>query len=159
MKKVKEKNPTQEVDIHASFRASGVRVTEEAIKVWEKLQLDLKYWQRELRLDDMDIELRWLAWDEHPNDAGRFDDFYNVHAFSIGVRPPHQLLSIPNYREFNCDYEVILVHELLHARNSRWYCNDEILEILEEEPLHRFFEESIDVIAEALVRARRGITR
>ncbi len=157
---VKRKEATPPImDVHSDFRKSQSRIAEDAIRIWEKLQLDLKYWQRQLRLDDVDIEMRWLQWDEFPESAARFEDNSSVHMFVIAFRPPHQLYSMPNIASFNCDYEVILVHELLHARNSRWYCNDAVLEILEDGLGNRMLEESIDCIAEALVRARRGITR
>lgn len=130
----------------------------EANAIWIKLQLDLKYWQRQLRLDDVDIELRWLQWDEHPDKVGYFDDASAAQLFEIGLRHPYQKQTMPCVREFNGDYEVILVHELLHARYSRWY-SGEVVEILSEGVSNELFEVSIDAIAEALVRARRGITR
>jgi hypothetical protein len=126
-------------------------------QIMEQLQADLKHWQRELRLDDVDIEIRWLNRDERHEKLGYFDDLSLAQLYSIGIRhPEHRTMA--GLRHFNADYEVILVHELIHARNSRWYTT-EIAEIIEEELANSLYEVSLDAIAEALVRARRGITR
>jgi hypothetical protein len=127
-------------------------------RIMEQLHLDLTHWQRELRLDDIDIELRWMQWDEYPGKVGYWIDYSNSQLIEISFRQPIHKRSMDGVREFNSSYEVILVHELIHARNSRWY-SGEVMEILGEGVSNELYEISVDAIAEALVRARRGMNR
>jgi hypothetical protein len=66
--------------------------------------------------------------------------------------------------QFGEDYECILVHELIHVLNFTWDGNSKIASYLipdedNNEVLGQLYEASINALAEALVRARRGITR
>ena len=125
--------------------------------VMKKLSDDLKYWQRELRIDDIDVELSWLEWDQYPDLVARYEDRSSIHLFEIAFRRPAHLQTMA-IRQFNGDYEVALVHELVHCRNRHWFTL-EIADILGEGVLNELYEVSVDATAEALVRARRGIIR
>jgi hypothetical protein len=126
-------------------------------QIMEKLQADLKHWQRELRIEDIDIELRWLAKEEIPDKFAANWVYAQTHFATLAFQLPQNR----NYlilRPFNSDYEVVLVHELLHVRDSDWR-STEIQELLADEVTAELYEIAIDAVAEALVRARRGIIR
>jgi hypothetical protein len=129
-------------------------------QIMEQLQADLKHWQRELRLEDFDIEIRWMARGEEPEKLGRFYDYSLSQLFIIAIEHPDRRAMMDHIRPLNGDYEVVLVHELLHARDVRWRGHLDIQGLLnEQETLNELYEISLDAVAEALVRARRGITR
>lgn len=125
-------------------------------EVMYKLRLDLGYWQRQLRLDDKEFQIRWLSKGEEDGARGACEEYTYAHRFVILVQHPDD---IDRECEFNSDYEVVLVHELLHARQEAWICSkiDRIFKTHEVQ--HQIYEVSHDAIAEALVRARRGIQR
>lgn len=158
MKEPIAKDSVQSEDIHAEKHKYVVRLIEDEVEAWKKLQLDLKYWKMQLRLDDVDIDMRWMEWHEYPERLAQFDDLSLVHLFIVAFRKPHHKCSMATGTGFNSDYEVCLVHELLHIRNHRWYC-EEVKDILDEGVNNSLYEVSLDATAEALVRARRGITR
>jgi hypothetical protein len=124
----------------------------------KQLHDDLAYWKRQLRLDDLDITLRWMAQHERDGDVGVHYPEPLCHRHVIAVRHPDHLSTFEK-KEFSADYEVILVHEVLHCRENRWKETQEMREALENELVQHNYEISLDAIAEALVRARRGITR
>jgi recombinational DNA repair protein RecR len=129
-------------------------------QIMEQLHADLKHWQRELRLEDFDIEIRWMARGEEHEKLGKCYDYSLSQLFIIAVEHPDRRAMMENVRPFNGDFEVILVHELLHSRDIRWRGFSEIQSLLNEnETLNELYEISLDAVAEALVRARRRITR
>jgi hypothetical protein len=127
--------------------------------VMEKLNSDLSHWKRELRLDGLDIVLRWLAKEDEDEDViGCMDSASGSLYFVICLRHPEHLTDRQKDREFNSDTEVTLVHELLHVRDDGWNTK-KFQKLVEEDAFYQAHEVSIDAVAEALVRARRGIQR
>ena len=132
----------------------------------EEKMMDLKqhliYWQRQLRLDDVDIKLRWRIPEEEEdkNDSlGCIDTDDMRHEVSISLLHPSIPSPYAGFYVYLLDTEITLVHELLHLCFSGWV-NDKKTDIfLEHTLVHAHYERSIEAIAEALVRARRGITR
>jgi len=136
-------------------------------QIMEKLQADLKYWTRQLRMEDLDIELDWIEDSEHEEcgvQYGLTREIRGAHLFQVYVVHPTRRTE-EDAKWFSYDNEVILVHELLHVKNFNWEYNSALCPYLlnpekkENEILSELYEESLDVFAEALVRARRGITR
>jgi hypothetical protein len=126
-------------------------------QIMQKLHFDLNYWQRELRIENIDIELRWLSKEEAPDKFALSWPYLELHYAVLAFQLPQNCLCMI-HRSFNSDYEVVLVHELLHVRDSNWR-SSEIRELLDEEVTLELYEISIDAVAEALVRARRGMKR
>jgi len=116
------------------------------------------YWQRELRLDHLDIEVELMPRDED-----------GVLALSL-IAPLHhrQRLRIrhPENRkpselhDMRQDLETAIVHELLHTKEIPWRDHPSVQKVMDEDNwLKHLHEDSVDAIAEALVRARRGKRR
>lgn len=131
----------------------------------EKLHIYLKYWQRELRLDGVEISVRWLSFEECSGEGGigsstvgAFFSFTSSHRFEIGIAPD-SLRDFDSIGIFNTDDEVILVHELLHIVDCRWSENSDVEEVFQNEVTKYHHEIALDTVAEALVRSRRGIKR
>ena len=124
----------------------------------ERLKSDLAYWQRQLRLDHMDIKIRWFAEDEDNGDIGKMYPGDFAYQITLAIRDPSDLPK-RNMKSFAHDPEVTLLHELLHVAAMPWANNKKVEEIMEDEVIQRHFEISLDATAEALVRARRGIIR
>lgn len=117
----------------------------------------LSYWKRQLRLDHWDIEMRYAAVDEIRSMGNSFAARY--HRAQILLRSPQDRCPDDESR-FRLDYEVIIVHELLHILESVWRDNPKVEEVLDkDEWIKRLHEDTLDATAEALVRARRGIQR
>ena len=134
--------------------SAGTKTPEQ---IMEKLHSDLKHWQRELRIENIDIEMRWLYKEEAPDKFALNWVYPELHYALLAFQLPQNRLCLI-CRSFNSDYEVVLVHELLHVRDSNWR-SSEIRELLDEEVTLELYEISIDAVAEALVRARRGMKR
>jgi len=126
-----------------------------------KLHADLAYWQRQLRLDDIDIQLRWLdKEEEEPDVDGQMDGALTNNKCLISIRNPEHRPILQKWQErFGEDYEVTLVHELLHVRDENWRCVEKMWKLQKDDTLNSLYERDIDAVAEALVRARRGIQR
>ena len=117
----------------------------------------LNFWQRELRLDHWDIECRFANVDEIQGHGQSCAARY--HRAQILLRPEADRCPDDNAR-FRLNYEVIIVHELIHIKESQWRDNPIVEAVLDkDEWIRRQHEDSLDAIAEALVRARRGIVR
>ena len=124
-----------------------------------KLNADLAYWQRQLRLDNMDIKLRWMVDREDEDALAKNFPQNNNHNALIALRNPND---IPKMwlKDFSSDMEVNLVHELLHIRDYGWAHSNHFDHLFtNDDTLQRHHEMSIDAVAEALVRARRGMMR
>jgi hypothetical protein len=126
----------------------------------KQLHSDLIYWQRELRLDGVEIELRWLEFEDVKDEkvVGKFFSFSPSHRFEIGIAPD-LMRELNGIGIFNTDNEVILIHELLHIVDCRWMENNESEEVFRNEAIKYHHEIALDSVAEALVRARRGMKR
>jgi hypothetical protein len=136
-----------------------VAQSQTAQEIMDGLKSDLAYWQRQLRLDNLDISLRFSI-PKDANEDGNYDlGFVEVgcgyiNYYDIALIPPDKR----EYTTFNTDYEVILVHELLHVRDVEWMESGRVFKD-KKGMLRRTYEWAIDCTAEALVRARRGVTR
>jgi len=116
------------------------------------------YWQRELRLDHFDIDVELMPRDE--------DDTLAVsliaplhHRQRLRIRHPENRKP-SELRDMRQDLETAIVHELLHTKEIPWRDHPSVQKVLDEDTwLKHLHEDSIDAIAEALVRARRGERR
>jgi hypothetical protein len=126
-------------------------------EIMQKLRSDLSYWQRQLRLDNLDITLEWSESGAEDGAAG-FVDIRQGYISYYGINMIHPSDKMEE-DHFNTDYEVILVHELLHVRDAEWEGDKRLAAKEKDHLLHRNYEWAIDCTAEALVRARRGMTR
>lgn len=124
---------------------------------WGQLQEYLAFWKRELRLDHWDIEMRYAAVDEITSMGNSCAARY--HRAQILLRSPQDRCPDDESR-FRLDYEVIVVHELIHILESVWRDNPKVEEVLDkDEWIRRLHENTLDATAEALVRVRRGMVR
>ena len=119
----------------------------------------LAYWQRELRLDHIDFEIMLGNTGEMDDKLGNCKVAPSRHRQKIILR--HPLDRSERDREiFRHDLEVVVVHELLHTKEFPWRDHTKVSEVLDkDEWLSSLHEDSLDAVAEALVRARRGIRR
>ena len=115
----------------------------------EQAQEYLSYWQPQLRLDHVDIEIYIMRPEEREHsilaDCRQSPPY---HTQKIKIRNPSDRTERDG-EYFRRDLEVCVVHELLHTK--------EIID--KDEWLNQLHEDSLDAIAEALVRARRGMKR
>jgi hypothetical protein len=119
----------------------------------------LAYWQRELRLDHVDFEIVFMNPEEDRNQLAVCKIAYSKHRQKIAIRHPSQRCERDSVF-FRRDLEVVIVHELLHTKESPWRDHPNVDEVFEKDKwLNGLHEDSLDAIAEALVRARRGIKR
>ena len=118
----------------------------------------LAYWQRELRLEDRDIELRMAALEEMGDNSGAISAVRKYNGAVIIVSPKEQF-EPTLLRFFRNDLEVRIVHELLHIKESLWRDNPKLSVMDDDGWIQRIHEECLDAIAEALVRVRRKIKR
>jgi hypothetical protein len=118
----------------------------------------LSYWQPQLRLDHIDFELVLMIPEENKNQLANCKVNLSRHRQKIALRHPSQRSEIDR-SDFRRDLEVSVVHELLHIVNSVWMDKGGIPKAMENEVLAELENNANDTIAEALVRARRGITR
>lgn len=121
------------------------------------LRLHLVYWQRQLRLDHWDIELRFAGTDEIEGQGKSAVTVF--HKARILLCP--QVDRSPSLKTiFRLDYEVVIVHELLHILESVWRDNPNVRDVMDEDEwIRQLHENSLDATAEALVRVRRGLER
>ncbi len=119
----------------------------------------LLYWQRELRLDHMDFEIKFYNTEESEDKLGTCKVAPGRHRQNIILR--HPLDRSERDREiFRHDLEVVVVHELLHTKEFPWRDHPTVSKVMDEDRwLSHLHEDSLDAVAEALVRARRGIRR
>lgn len=130
---------------------------QESDELIAETQSILRYWQRELRLDHWDIEMRFANVDEIPGHGQSSSARY--HRGVILLRPTQDRCPDDNSR-FRLSYEVIIVHELLHILESVWRDNPKVEEVLDKDTwIRRLHENTLDATAEALVRARHGTQR
>jgi len=119
----------------------------------------LAYWQRQLRLDYMDIDIVLMRTNEKRGVYADCMEAPSYHHQKIKIRHPDDR-SDTDRGVFRFDLEVCIVHELLHTKEFPWRDHPKTKEVLDkDEWLKQLHEDSIDAVAEALVRARRGITR
>ena len=138
-------------------------------RLMDQLHAYLAYWQRELRLDGVEIKIEWIEENENKGkkfdycNLGHMEEFSGSFLYIIKIANQGKLKGHES-AQFGEDYECILVHELIHVLNFTWDGNSKIASYLipdedNNEVLGQLYEASINALAEALVRARRGITR
>ena len=119
----------------------------------------LSYWQPQLRLDHIDFELVLMIPEENKNQLANCKVNLSRHRQKIAFRHPSQRSEIDRL-DFRRDLEVSVVHELLHTKEMMWRDHPKVDDMFEGDAwLRERHEDSLDAVAEALVRARRGITR
>jgi hypothetical protein len=119
----------------------------------------LAYWQRELRLDHIDFEIMLHNVGESDDNLGNCKVAPSHHRQKIILRHPSER-SDRDKEVFRHDLEVVVVHELLHTKEFPWRDHPNVSKVMDEDKwLNRLHEDSMDAVAEALVRARRGIRR
>ena len=125
-----------------------------------KAQEYLDYWQPQLRLEHIDIELCLMRPEEREHsilaDCRQSPPY---HTQKIKIRNPDDRTE-RDKTMLRRDLEVCVVHELLHTKEIPWYDHPKVKEVIDkDEWLNQLHEDSLDAIAEALVRARRGVKR
>ena len=119
----------------------------------------LAYWQRQLRLDHMDFEIFLYAQEENNGHLAVCNVAPGRHRQKIKIRHPDDK-SKRDEEVFRRDLEVVIVHELLHTKETPWRDHPSVDDVFEKDKwLRALHEDSLDAIAEALVRARRGLQR
>jgi hypothetical protein len=134
-------------------------MTEDEMKELAKANENVAHWQRELRLDHIDFEVSFFKPDGNDDNLGRCKIAPARHRQTIELRHPTNCCD-RDRSIFRRDPEVVIVHELLHTKEALWRDHPSIDKPFQEDKwLSGLHEDSLDAIAEALVRARRGIKR
>jgi hypothetical protein len=118
----------------------------------------ISYWKPQLRLDHIDFELYVKSPGEYITKLADCLVAPSRHRQKIGLRNPKDR-SERDRDIFRHDLEVAVVHELLHTKEMLWRDHPKVDEVFKDKWLEELHEDSLDAVAEALVRARRGITR
>jgi len=119
----------------------------------------LSYWQSQLRLDHIDFEIVFANPEEDNNHLAVCKIAFGKHQQKIEIRHPSQKCERDQFY-FRRDLEVVIVHELLHTKETPWRDHPSVDEIFHKDKwLAELHEDSLDAVAEALVRTRRGTTR
>ena len=119
----------------------------------------LAYWKPQLRLDHIDFEIVFMNPEEDRDHLAVCKIAPSRHQQKIEIRHPSQRCKRDS-QFFRRDLEVAIVHELLHTKEAPWRDYPEIDKAFDGNKwIVNLHEDSLDAIAEALVRARRGITR
>ena len=119
----------------------------------------LAYWKPQLRLDHMDFELVFSNAEEDRGHLAVCKIAPSRHMQKIEIRHPSQRCERDG-EFFRRDLECVIVHELLHTKECPWRDHPSVEDLFQKDKwLISLHEDSLDAIAEALVRARRGIIR
>lgn len=119
----------------------------------------LAYWRPQLRLDHIDFEIFVMPAEENSDRLANCKIAPLRHRQKIGIRHPHDRTE-SDKEIFRRDLEVAIVHELLHTKEATWRDYPLLDKVFEANKwIVNLHEDSLDAIAEALVRTRRGITR
>lgn len=119
----------------------------------------LTYWQKQLRLDHIDVEIVLYSPEENNGNLATCKIAFSRHRQKIEIRHPDDK-SERDRNIFRRDLEVIIVHELLHTKEMLWRDHPSIDDVFQKDRwLTGLHEDSLDAVSEALVRARRGIVR
>lgn len=146
-----------------SWGSSSERVFKEMTPVEENeltnAQSYLDYWRPQLRLDHIDFEIVLENAEEAGDYLANCKIAFGHHRQKIKLRHPNERTE--RDREiFRRDPEVVVVHELLHTKEMLWRDHPSIDEVFKKDVwLKGLHEDSLDAVAEALVRARRGMRR
>ena len=118
-----------------------------------ELQDCCRFWQQTLRLQDVQIEVRFvrkLELDATGQTTLRSDN--NGALIQIC---PKSLANLDTL--WSTDEEVILVHELLHVQERVWACSSEWIDLKKLKVINSAHEAGIERTAEALVALRRQL--
>jgi len=119
----------------------------------------LKYWQPQLRLDHVDFEIVFSNPEESTGHLAVCKIAYGRHRQKIELRHPSERTE-RDQTVFRRDLEVVIVHELLHTKEAPWRDHPSVDKVfVDDKWLSGLHEDSLDATAEAMVRARRGMTR
>lgn len=119
----------------------------------------LSVWQRELRLDHVDFEIVFNSPEESNGHLATCKIAYGRHRQKIELRHPSERTERDS-TVFRRDLEVVIVHELLHTKETPWRDHPSVEKVfVDDKWMAGLHEDSLDAIAEALVRARRGMKR
>lgn len=119
----------------------------------------LAYWQRQLRLDHIDFEIVLYAPEENNGHLAACKVAPGLHRQNIEIRHPDDR-SPRDQGVLRRDLEVVIVHELLHTKETPWRDHPSVDKVFNEDKwLSGLHEDSLDAVAEAMVRARRGLQR
>ena len=123
-------------------------------QIMDQLQADLKYWQRELRLQDIDIIVLWMTKDDVEN-----GDILGSCEMRMDINT--SILSINrNNMAGDCQtrvpYEQTIIHELLHVVMYFWENDSKCNSLGKNRTIYTLYESSLDRIADALYRGRYG---
>lgn len=117
------------------------------------------YWKRQLRLDHIDFEVILYSPEENNGHLAECKIAFGRHRQKIVIRNPLDR-SDRDRIVFRRDLEVVIVHELIHTKETPWRDHPSIDDVFQKDKwLTGLHEDSMDAIAEALVRARRGMQR
>lgn len=119
----------------------------------------LSYWKHQLRLDHVDFDIVFSNPDESSGHLAVCKIAYGRHRQKIELRNPIERTEMDK-TVFRRDLEVVIVHELLHTKEATWRDHPSVDKVfVEDKWLSGLHEDSLDAVAEALVRARRGMNR
>lgn len=119
----------------------------------------LAYWKSQLRLDHIDFEVVLYSPEENNDNLAVCKIAFGRHRQKILIMHPGDRSS-RDESVFRRDLEVVIVHELLHTKETPWRDHPSVEEVLGKDKwLSGLHEDSLDAISEALVRARRGMVR
>jgi hypothetical protein len=119
----------------------------------------LRYWKPQLRLDHVDFEIVFKNPGEAKGILATCEIAFSRHRQKIELRHPTERTE-RDKTDFRRDLEVVVVHELLHTKEMLWRDHPAIDKVfVEDKWLGELHEDSLDAIAEALVRTRRGMNR
>jgi len=128
-------------------------------KELEEARTHLAYWQRQLRLDHLDFEVALAPAEEMNGSLANCKLAPSRHRQKLILRHPSER-SEADRAVFRRDLEVCVVHELLHTKEFPWRDHPKVEAVMDEDKwLNGLHEDSLDAVAEALVRARRGTAR
>ena len=119
----------------------------------QELQDCCRFWQQALRLQDVQIEVRFVRKLEL--DATGQTTLRSDNNGALIQVCPQSLANLDTL--WSLDEEVILVHELLHVQERVWACAAEWKEFKKSVVIHSAHEAGIERTAEALVALRRKL--
>lgn len=118
-----------------------------------ELQERCRYWQKKLRLEDVQIETRFVRKLEL--DASGQTQLRTDNNGALIQVCPFSLANLDTL--WSLDEEVILVHELLHVQERVWACSSEWQDLKKIKVIDSAHEAGIERTAEALVSLRREL--
>jgi len=116
-----------------------------------ELQECCRYWQKVLRLNDVEIEVRFARKLEL--DCTGQTQFTSDNNAALIQICPNTLANLDTL--WMIDEEVILVHELVHVQERTWAVSKEFRDLLQNKAIDAAHEAGIERTAQALVTLRR----